>query len=248
MNRDYYKKYYSYEREHWWFKVRSNIIEDKVRTLTNGLNNLNILNIGVATGKTTEMLSQYGNVLSVEYDKDCCEFLKEELNIEVINGSITELPFNDNSFDLVFALDVIEHIEDDQKGINEMHRVCKKNGVVFITVPAFMSLWSEHDEVNQHYRRYVLSEIKSLFKHFSGLEVYSSYFNSVLFIPIYLIRFLMNIFKKNQKSVNSNKSDFEVLNNSLLNKIAYSIFSIERLLLKYCNFPFGVSIIYIFRR
>jgi len=55
-------------------------------------------------------------------------------------------------FDLVFALDVIEHVDDDKTSVNEMYRVCKSNGNVFITVPAFMSLWSEHDEVNQHKR------------------------------------------------------------------------------------------------
>jgi len=83
-------------------------------------------------------------------------------------------------------LNVIEHVDDDKTSVNEMYRVCKSNGNVFITVPAFMSLWSEHDEVNQHKRRYRLNEVKTLFKDRAGKILFSSYFNSILFIPILL--------------------------------------------------------------
>jgi len=91
------------------------------------------------------MLEKFGDVTSIEYDEDCCQFLNEVLHIPALQGSITELEFEDNSFDLVCAFDVIEHVEDDSKAASEMLRVCKKDGLVFATVPAFMLLWSEHD-------------------------------------------------------------------------------------------------------
>ena len=71
------------------------------------------------------MLSKFGEVTSLEYDKYCCEFLKEKTGIEAINASLTELPFSDNSFDLVCAFDVIEHIEDHEKAVDEIFRVLK---------------------------------------------------------------------------------------------------------------------------
>ena len=81
---------------------------------------LKILNIGIATGKTSEMLSGFGEVTSLEYDATCAEFVRNELNIDVVEGSILKLPFKENSFDVVCAFDVIEHVEDDQKAILEM--------------------------------------------------------------------------------------------------------------------------------
>jgi 2-polyprenyl-3-methyl-5-hydroxy-6-metoxy-1,4-benzoquinol methylase len=248
MNKEYFKKYYDFERHHWWFKVRNNIIKDRIKTLVKPDGNIKILNIGVATGRTTEILSKYGKVTSIEYDKDCCTFLKNELQMDVINGSITELPFEKETFDMVFALDVIEHVDEDKAGVNEMYRVCKQDGIVFVTVPAFMSLWSEHDEVNQHKRRYKMPGVKNLFRDIKGEKIYSNYFNSILFIPIFCARKMLNFLGIFFKKKTKDKSDFEVLNSSLISIPSQFIFSIERPLLKIMRFPFGVSIIYIFKK
>ena len=166
MNINYYKEYAQLEREHWWFQVRGKIISKLILTSieTNENKQLNILNIGAATGKTSEILSKFGKVTSLEYDKDCCDYAKQQFNMTIIHGSILELPFMDEEFDLVCAFDVIEHVEDDLLGINEMKRVCKIDGLLVLTVPAFMFLWSHHDEVNHHYRRYTLNNLKDLVK------------------------------------------------------------------------------------
>ena len=156
MNINYYKEYAQLEREHWWFKVRGKIIIKLITSCIESSENkqLNILNIGAATGKTSEMLSTFGKVTSLEYDQDCCDYAKKQFNMTIINGSILDLPFKDDEFDLVCAFDVIEHVEDDLLGIQEMKRVCNSGGLIVLTVPAYMFLWSQHDEVNHHYRRY----------------------------------------------------------------------------------------------
>jgi ubiquinone/menaquinone biosynthesis C-methylase UbiE len=82
-----------------------------------------------------------------------------------------ELPFKDEEFDLICAFDVIEHVEDDLLGIREMKRVCKNEGLMVLTVPAYMFLWSHHDEVNQHYRRYTLKNLKNLGKKKTFYEI-----------------------------------------------------------------------------
>jgi SAM-dependent methyltransferase len=246
MDKPYFKRYYKHERTHWWFKVRWKIIEDQLVHLKGSTDKIKILNIGVATGYTTEMLEKHGEVTSIEFDKDCCEFLKEELNIEVINGSILDLPFEDSSFDYVFALDVIEHVENDRKAMDEMLRVSRSDGHVFITVPAYMFLWSEHDDVNHHFRRYTSGQIKSLFVNREGTIRKLSYFNTLLFPPIYALRKIKTLFYRKDESKTSN-SDFETLNNSLFGTIAGFIFNLERPLLKILSLPFGVSIISIFK-
>ena len=212
-----------------------------------------ILNIGIATGKTSEMLAEFGEVTSVEYDAVCAEFVRKKLDIEVIEGSILELPFEANSFDWVCAFDVVEHVEDDKKAVSEMNRVCKQKGKVCITVPAFQSLWSHHDEINQHFKRYKMNEIVNLFNLQSENSndknsfkiIRKTYFNSFLFIPIWLFRKL-NFLIPQQFIRKGAGSDFEIYKeNRFLDSILKGIFRIEKKLFqKNISFPFGVSLLF----
>lgn len=251
MEKSYYPQYYIYERNHWWFVVRAKILTKLLTKFIYKGSKLKILNIGVATGATTEMLYPFGEVISVEYDKDCCEFLKGVLKTEVINGSITELPFEANSFDLVCAFDVIEHVEDHETAVKEMKRVCKQEGSIFVSVPTFMSLWSDHDVINQHIRRYRIGELRELFKSDDGKTIKSSYFNYFLFSPILIFRKIHNLIKGNKKT--EAKSDFETTNmtglvGKLISFFLKAIFSLELLLISFINFPVGVSAALIWRK
>jgi len=244
MDRLYYKEYYHLEREHWWFSARLNILENKVKQILVNKPAAQILNIGIATGATSIMLQKYGAVTSLEYDKECCEYVRDKCNIEVINGSMTELPFDSNQFDLVCAFDVVEHIEDDSTAITELKRVMKTNGRFFLTVPAFMFLWSEHDEINHHFRRYTRNNFKSLLTGHGLFLTYSSYFNFLLFIPIAVVRVLQNAFTNKNKKNSDKKSDFEGMNSSgLLNSLLRFVFLLEKPLLSMgILLPFGVSV------
>ena len=252
MQHDYYKEYYDYEREHWWFVAREKIIITSINKhiLEKIISDepLKILNIGCSTGRSSEYLSQFGTVTSLEYDKECCEFTSQKTGLEIINGSITELTFSDNTFDLVCAFDVIEHVEDHELAVEEMKRVAKQNGILFVTVPAFMDLWSHHDEVNFHFRRYTKKEIIALFnKTKKGDTVFVTYFNSILFLPIWIYRKLSNILKFGNKRQGAG-SDFESFNNGFLNKVLYNIMHFERHLIKRkITFPAGVSLLNIWQ-
>ena len=72
----------------------------------------------------------------------------------MIDGSVLEMPFADDSFDLAVSLDVIEHLEDDLGALRELRRVVAPGGALLVTVPAYQWLWSGHDEINHHHRRY----------------------------------------------------------------------------------------------
>jgi SAM-dependent methyltransferase len=245
MREDYYNLYYQIERHHWWFNVRNKIIFDLIRKQTSE-KNLKILNVGVATGHTSELLSEFGEVTSVEYDKQCYEYLKTFLKGEIINASITSLPFNDNTFDLVCAFDVIEHVKEDQSGVNELGRVCKKNGIIFITVPAHNFLWSEHDVINHHIKRYTEKEVLQLFSKYT--TIYSSYFNFFLFPPIALFRILKTLIF-GLPAAETATSDFESIKPTVATKIFKAIFSMENWFIKMgVSFPTGVSFLLILRK
>ena len=245
MNKDYVQQYVKLEKEHWWFVVRQKIILQCLKKYTKP-QPIKILNIGVAGGASSAWLSSLGEVVSVETDPAFLNHLISE-NIPVVNASVANMPFDNNYFDLVCAFDVIEHVEDDIAAIKEIERVCKVEGFICITVPAFNMLWSNHDVVNGHYRRYTHRSLLSLTEKFSSLEYKRlQYFNSLLFVPILIVRKISSSFSGNK---NTAQSDFGLFEKAgVINKILKSIFSLEIPLLRVVRFPFGVSLVGIWKK
>jgi SAM-dependent methyltransferase len=244
MDSQYYKDYYILERNHWWFLARAAILKRYIET--NVLSNdkrLKILNVGVATGASTEMLQAFGEVTSIEYEQECIEFIRGKVTIEVMQGSILDLKFEESSFDLVCAFDVIEHVQDDTVAAKELMRVCTPGGSVLTTVPAFMSLWSDHDLVNHHFKRYRKREIEILFNDPDGQLIFSSYFNSILFFPIFFIRRVNNLIKHSDNR--KLRSDFSKFKPGILNRLLFHLMKTESIFLsRRIRIPVGVSILH----
>ncbi|MEO1654241.1 MAG: class I SAM-dependent methyltransferase [Bacteroidota bacterium] len=245
MNKAYLQAYYRLEREHWWFVVRGKIIRDRVQSwAAQGKPDPKILNVGAATGKTSELLEAFGEVTSIEYDEGCVAFVRKTLNIPIIQASILDLPYADQTFDLVCAFDVIEHVENDQRAAAELHRVCKPGGAILVTVPAFNQLWSHHDVVNQHFRRYTRKTLQKLWVASDFERSNTTYFNTFLFPPIWLFRRISR-FIPAQWIRREAGSDFSVPGSrGWITRIFYLVFSLERLCLSYISFPFGVSLMW----
>lgn len=243
MEKDYYKEYYNLERNHWWFVVRERILREYIRkNIWNSQCCLKILNVGAATGASSIWLGEFGQVESIEYDKFCLDFVRPLLEIEIKWGDITGLDYAENSFDLICAFDVLEHIEDDSRALKELSRVCRPGGSILLTVPAFNSVWSDHDTINHHFRRYRLKDIESLcsaHKNFSS--VHFSYFNFLLFLPIAIFRRLSN-FVNNFKPKREIKSDFST--NSIFSSLLKYLFLFDIMLVaNRKRLPFGLSIL-----
>jgi hypothetical protein len=121
--------------------------------------------------------------------------------------------------------------------------VCAPGGSVLITVPAFMSLWSEHDLINHHFKRYKKQEIVILFDDTEGRNLFSSYFNSLLFFPIYLLRKISSLRKKEKD--NMLRSDFAKFKPGILNRALYYLMQFESIgLSRLISYPVGVSILH----
>ncbi len=246
MDYNYFKEYYTLERNHWWFKARKTILESQIQKLVSK-SKLKILNIGVATGSTSEMLSKYGEVTSVEFDHECCQFLRTELKMDIIEGSITELPFEDKTYDLICAFDVVEHVVEHEKAVSEMKRVCKDSGTVFCTVPAFNFLWSRHDDVNHHIRRYTRKEFSKLFWG-SGRIIYATYFNFFLFLPIAGLRLISKILPSAIARKGAG-SDFTIKGSGVLSTFYFKIFKAENVFLRQqYSLPFGISYLLLWKK
>jgi SAM-dependent methyltransferase len=247
MDKEYVQQYGELENTHWWFVVRSRIILQAINKQVAIANRggLKILNAGAAAGASSRWLSTLGEVVSLENDPEFISYLLQQ-DIPVIQGSIENIPFPDNSFDIVCALDVIEHVADDARAVEELVRVCKAGGLVCITVPAFESLWGEHDIVNGHYRRYRKPSLAGIIAPQRVKMIYSTYFNGILFGPVFLFRKIQWwLGKRSRKPA----ADFHVLRlNALAGGILKALFGIEVFLLKNFTLPFGVSLMALLRK
>lgn len=248
MDASYYHDYAKLERSHWWFKARNGIIYQFVKDTIkpNQRKPIKILNVGCGTGRTTELLSQLGEVTSIEYDHETAEFAAESTGLSVEQGDVKSLKFKNEEFDLVCAFDVIEHVDDDVLAVEEMYRVLKKDGKLIITVPACPFLWSEHDEINHHFRRYTKSSLETTFSNssFNSCE-FISYFNFFLFPLVAGYRLISHIIRKKDENKYGAAKDFKFGGKSGWSSDVFErILGSEYFLLKKgLPFPVGVSLI-----
>ena len=224
------------EDKHWWFVGRRAILEEFLRLIIpNPKSQIRILDVGCGTGANLEMLAQFGEPQGVDVSDDALEFSRKT-GLKVHKGLAESLPFEDESFDVVTALDVVEHLDDDVSGLKEMHRILKKDGKTLIFVPAFMWLWGVQDDISNHRIRYTKKQIVERLEK-AGFKIErATYANWTFFAPILAGRTLMKITGIKPESENN-------VNVSALNGIFGKIFSSERLWLKNFDFPFGVSIV-----
>lgn len=243
MDKDFYKTYFEAEKNHWWFKVRRNIIQSLLRKYKIS-KTAKIFDFGCGSGYTVGYLQELGyDVSGTDISTEAIEFgLSRGIrNIAVFQGSEIRPP--EGGFDLILALDVIEHTEDDSGAISGLKMALKPGGVAIVTVPAYQWLWGVQDEVAHHFRRYTMIGLTSIVKRAGDFKIIrKTYFNTFLFAPIAIVRILSKWFNLKER-----ESDFEI-SNWFLNGLFYFIFNIETYFLKFLNFPFGVSILIILKK
>ena len=157
------------EDTHWWFVARRNLVLTALRRVLRasapppaGGRPRHILDVGCGTGAMLTQLRPFGRVVGLDREPLALQFCRERGHRDLVCASATVLPFADNAFDVIVALDVIEHIADDKAALREIARVLVPGGHAFLTVPAYRSLWSGHDVALMHQRRYVAREVKQL--------------------------------------------------------------------------------------
>lgn len=225
------------EEDHWWFVGRRAILESFLGQIVKELDvrDPRILDVGCGTGANLEMLEGFGRAEGVDVSEDALRFCSDK-GLAARKGLAEELPFEDGAFDIVTALDVVEHLDDDMAGLAEMYRVVKKGGFALVFVPAFMWLWGVQDDVSNHRIRYTKKQIIGRLEN-AGFEIErATYANITFFLPILAGRTLMRITGLRPESENN-------VNLSLLNAPFGSLFGAERHLMRFANLPFGVSIV-----
>ncbi len=229
------------EDVHWWFIARRRILlgilNRYIGASTNGARR--ILDVGCGTGTMLTYLARFGDAQGVDIDPEAIEYCHARGLTKVSQSGADTLPFDNDTFDLVTALDVIEHIDDDLGAMRETRRVLRPGGRLLMTVPAYRFLWGRQDEINLHKRRYVAREVRNRLKS-AGFDVEKlTYMNALLFPAIAAIRLVRRVLPTPVETT----SDFAFPAPRPLNYLLSELFGAERYVLGRFDIPFGVSIL-----
>lgn len=240
------------EDNHWWFAGRTWSLLNMLDRVVARDGEKRVLDIGCGAGNMFHHLGRYGSVTGVDNNPRPLAVARER-GYDVREASGEELPLDDDTFDLVALLDTVEHCEDDLAVLREAYRVTAPGGILVVTVPAFMWLWSHNDELNAHYRRYTTRELKEKLVRVGFRVVRATYNNFALF-PAAAGLILLRRGARQEPELGSPHFDDESYQVEmepappLVNTILKGVTWTESQVLRWLNLPAGTSIIAIARK
>ena len=182
MERVVYQQMAELDDRHWWYRARRKIIAELIRRYARPHVEAQVLEIGCGTGHNLAMLAGFGHVDGLELDDEARALSEKRLGRAIMSSPLPELAdVADRHYDLIGAFDVIEHIEDDSAAIASIAKKLKPGGKFVMTVPAHQWMWTAHDVVNHHKRRYSRGSLKALLERSPMKLEKIGYFNSLLF-------------------------------------------------------------------
>lgn len=240
MQTEEYARMYAYEGDYWWFVGRRKLVNALIRTYVGTVEGW-ILDAGCGTGAMLQELAQFSPAVGVDIEGLALRYARQRGDFPLIQARLESLPFTDESFQLITALDVLEHLSDDRQALRELRRVLKPNGWLIATVPAYNWLWSKHDIALHHRRRYTADLLHRCLET-EGFEVDKlSYSVMFLFLPIALFRWL-----DRWRPTPPTATVIPVP--SILNRWLVRLQQFEVRLIRRFNLPFGVSLIALARK
>lgn len=235
MERVVYRQMAELDQRHWWYRARRRVLAELILREAMPPPDARVLEIGCGTGHNLAMLGGFGTVDAIELDDEARAIAERRLGREVLSAPLPELAgVPDRAYDLIATLDVIEHIDDDRAALGAIASKLKPGGKLVMTVPAHRWMWSAHDVVNHHKRRYSKAGLRRLIDG-SPLKLEKlGYFNSLLF-PLAVAERLASKLR--------GKDDADVkLPSGPLNGALEAIFGAERHLVGRLPLPPGLSL------
>ena len=220
MKNDYENYYREIEDRHPWFVARSKLFLNLMPRNKNS----SILDFGCGSGSFLKRLNNAGymDLSGVDVPEN-----NNASDCFVITKTIQK-----RKYDVILMMDVLEHIEDDEAILRKIKLHLKPGGMLILSVPAYNFLWSNHDIVNMHFRRYTRNSLKKVIEEAKFKTKFMTNWNSTFF-PIIAVSRL--IFRNTNKELN--------LKNNFFSKLVYLILIFESYIVKKTGLPFGLSIV-----
>ena len=245
MEEELFEQMHRHAQKHWWFRGRQKIVLSLLNRFYTRPENARVLDLGCGTGVNLPALAQYGEVWGADPSDKALAFCRSSMPKD-FTGRLDEIwlpdkvPYDDNSFNLIVMMDVLEHVEHDRESLIRIGRLLRPGGELVLTVPALQWMWTQHDVEHHHFRRYHKAPLRALLTE-TGYEVqFISYINTLLFPAMAAARLLF-------KSKQARATDLEGGTRAPA-QILGAIFGSERHLLKIMRFPVGGSLAAVVRK
>jgi len=227
------------DRAHWWFLGRRAVIlSEMARRMPGG--RARLAELGCGSGGMLEALGRFGIAVGVETDP-ALRARARERGLDVRAGALPdEIPLEPGRWDAVCLFDVLEHVDDEAGALAACRRLLVPDGRLFVTVPAYAWLWSRHDELLGHRRRYTVSTLRQVAERAGFAVERLTYFNTLLAPPIMAVRLARAALRRPGHDLERPAPR--------LNRALAACFSAEARLLGWLSPPFGISILLAARR
>ncbi|MEA3402260.1 MAG: methyltransferase domain-containing protein [Armatimonadota bacterium] len=238
MRREELHQMYELEDQYWWFIGRRRIVHRLIEFYGPQRDDLRILDAGCGTGGTLVALRDLGEAWGCDISQQAVTLARTRGLSDLRLCDVVKLTFEDESFDVVVSCDVLEHVEQDALAMREMARVLKPGGLLVVTVPAHMFLWSEHDEALAHLRRYEPAAFRGLVEG-AGLRVQKMTQAVALALPAVL---LYRAWRRLSGREGRPKTSLVRLPRPL-NRVLVWMLDIENAVIPYLSLPLGTSLV-----
>lgn len=229
-----YQRMYQREGDYWWFVARRRLALALMQAYAYPLTG-KILDAGCGTGALLSELDNQGFVVGVDIERDALCLTRQRGALKVLQARLEALPFVSESFQVAFALDVLEHLPDERPALRELYRVLQSGGVLVCSVPAYRGLWSKHDVALAHYRRYTARELDTRLRE-AGFQVRKLTYSLGLLLPVIALARWLDRLRPGKPAATVVPVP-QWLNRALIRLLDWE----TRFLLRR-NLPFGVSI------
>lgn len=235
MEREAYDAIAVGDARHWWFVGRRAVLEEVIRRFARPPAGGRILDMGCASGGNLEMLSRFGSVTGIEHDETARAAARARGIAEIHPGSLPDgIGAVGGEFDLIALFDVLEHIEADTASLRTLGERLTPGGRIVLSVPAIPWLWSRHDEIHHHFRRYTKRSLQSTIEK-AGLRCHAiGWLNSLLFPAAMIQRLILRLTGWGAR--------LERMPPAWLNRGLREVFSAERHLIGRLPMPIGLSL------
>jgi ubiquinone/menaquinone biosynthesis C-methylase UbiE len=241
-----YQRNYQLEQTYWWF-VGVRAMVERLLSLSGQVTALGrVLDIGCGTGALLELLNgRSREAWGIDNSRQALHFCRKRGLTNLVLADATQLPFGSDYFDLVTAIGIIEHVQDDQALLDQIWRVLKPRGAVVLLTSSFPYLWSMHDTANNHRRRYYLRALRRRIEQI-GFETLSfSHLNFFLF-PLLAPALIGHRLLFGTRSPHPHR--IMPTPPRPVNAWLTSVLRLEARLMGHLTFPWGVSMIGAFRK
>lgn len=256
MDEVMYRVHAELEESHWWFVAKNRIVRHLINRHVrlrkqSGKDELpRALDVGCGAGGMLALLASEFEVIGVDMSPIAREYC-EKRGLRAVDGRLPEgLPFEPESFDVVIASEVLEHVDEDRESVAALCRLLKPGGILVCTSPAHQWLWSEHDDVNQHKRRYTRRSFAAIFDGLPLQCELMSYSMCAMFPLLAALRLTGRVLGVSLGAGQSRKGEQVSIQTPPrpVNALLRAMFENERWVLPRMQLPMGSSVISVHRR